>query len=484
MTSEEKYGGFMDWLKANAGSIMGLCAGNEDLAIRMVKAGYTPEEAELLTGMSLVEDKTIDQLATEKQIDPAELKPLLDQLGMKGSVWRVVGESETTYRLNDPIQYMLRSLMWPGQRHELALKVAPLANEFHRYSSSTPNMVPLMDRSTKETYDVPTHYMTIPIEGTVKDTRQMMPYEDVIDLLENHWSYYSVSACVCAVRNDLDPMVKDCDHPLERCLHMDNLGRYIVANGMGREVTLDEAKEIVRQAQEAGLFHSVNPITMDGLDTLCNCCTDCCYAMEYYYKYGSEWATLPSNFAAVDDPKKCMGCGECVEFCPMNAKRLRLKKDARGRVFEVEMGYKETQPGGRKVQFKNRSGQVATTDRNLCIGCGLCANRCSTQTIKLEARPAIRDIPKDYAELAEWQAAAAADHSGALSTESTVGTLMSSDEALAVMEKHIPGFGSAPGLDQAKSISLKMLAGYSEGWITDEALEAVDADLSKLEPRN
>ena len=38
---------------------------------------------------------------------------------------------------------------------------------------------------------------------------------------------------------------ENCDYPLERCLHMDNLGRYCVSTGRGREVTLEEAKEIL-----------------------------------------------------------------------------------------------------------------------------------------------------------------------------------------------------------------------------------------------
>ncbi|GAH09889.1 unnamed protein product, partial [marine sediment metagenome] len=76
----------------------------------------------------------------------------------------------------------------------------------------------------------------IPINKSINDTRQIMPYEDILKVIDN-FKYYSVSSCPCSHRHNLDDNFDDCKHNLERCLHFDDLGRYCVENGLGREIT-------------------------------------------------------------------------------------------------------------------------------------------------------------------------------------------------------------------------------------------------------
>ena len=69
---------------------------------------------------------------------------------------------------------------------------------------------------------------------------------------------------------------------------------------------------------------------------------------------------------------------------------------------------------------------------------------------------------------------------GPLSIDSSLGALLDDDKGKAILETHLPGISTMPELDQAKGMSLKALAPMSEGWISDQILEAIAKDLGKL----
>ncbi len=46
-------------------------------------------------------------------------------------------------------------------------------------------------------------------------------------------------------------------------------------------------------------------------------------------------------------------------------------------------------------QAKNKTGKVPEPDSSLCIGCGVCAHKCPTQSLVLERREVIVDPPED-----------------------------------------------------------------------------------------
>ena len=63
---------------------------------------------------------------------------------------------------------------------------------------------------------------------------------------------------------------------------------------------------------------------------------------------------------------------------------------------------KVDEKGGREVVYKNRTGKVSSADLKDCIGCGLCALRCTTGAVTLKARPVKIENPKDLDQLMEW----------------------------------------------------------------------------------
>lgn len=68
----------------------------------------------------------------------------------------------------------------------------------------------------------------------------------------------------------------------------------------------------------------------------------------------------------------------------------------------------------------------------------------------------------------------------ALSIDSKIGELLADEQAKAILEKYLSGLSNHPQLAMAMGMSLRAVAPMSQGMVTEEILQAIEADLSKL----
>jgi len=374
MSEQEIYQRFMDWLKQ---TWWGLPEADE--LVPLVMTTYTPEEASLLTGMPL-SGRNFEELAEMKQMDPVKLRQRLDALAKKGLVFRTVKGDTVRYSLNDSMFVNYRSTFWHGRTDERTKAMAPLVNQYYYHGG--------WDQYAD------THLKglrVLPIQETIEDTRQILPYEEVVKVLDSQ-DYFTVSICPCKHRKNIDPDSPNCTYPTEVCLHFGRLGHYIVENGLGREITRQETEEILRKSAEAGLVHGVSNY-QEGADTVCNCDPCCCLQFEAFHKLKHAEGMTPSNYRVRNNPNTCVGCGLCVKRCPMEAIQLEDAPEAKGRITRVIDKKK-----GNKKELKNKSGKVSVVNLKLCIGCGVCAYKCPTESLTLERHEVTEDPPKDARE--------------------------------------------------------------------------------------
>ena len=76
-----------------------------------IMAFYTPEEADLLTGIPF-SGRSLEELTEMKGMDPADLASRLDALARKGAVWRSVKGETIRYKLNDSFFVFMRGPFW------------------------------------------------------------------------------------------------------------------------------------------------------------------------------------------------------------------------------------------------------------------------------------------------------------------------------------------------------------------------------------
>jgi len=163
----------------------------------------------------------------------------------------------------------------------------------------------------------------IPIETAINGDTRRASYEEVSKYI-NEARILSVSDCSC--RTSREEMNQGCGHLKEdMCIQLGDAAEYYIRTGRGREITKEEAIDIIQRAERDGLMHQIPNTEGEGhTHAICNCCGCSCYAMRAAGMYNNP-DMVRSNYVSTINPDKCVGCGECVEVCPTNAIRLGQK---------------------------------------------------------------------------------------------------------------------------------------------------------------
>ena len=357
MSEKEIYSRFIAWLDKGWWHL----PASEHL-LPSIKAFFTPGEAVLLTDFPF-KPTELKKLANLKGCEPDDLAAKLDALARKGAVWRAERDGSLLYNLNDAFFIFFRGPFYAIPLDQATKAMVPPLNRYLRDG--------LMDQLA------PVHakaLRTIPIGQTVEDPRRIAPYEDVMGMIDSQ-DFLAVSNCACRQRKRVDPDSARCEHPDEVCLHFGDLAHYLVANGLSREITREEAKDILKMAADAGLVHAISNRQKE-VDTICNCCRCSCIFFESYHVLKHERSHDFSNYRLKLNPETCKACGLCVQRCPIQALAL------------------EESPLAKNKQSK--AAMLMNPDH--CLGCGVCVHKCPTQSLILELRAEIQAPPKDRQE--------------------------------------------------------------------------------------
>ncbi|WP_017416881.1 FAD-dependent oxidoreductase [Clostridium tunisiense] len=163
----------------------------------------------------------------------------------------------------------------------------------------------------------------IPIEQSISGETRRASYEEVSKYL-NENTIFSVSDCSC--RTSREVMGEGCGHLKEdMCIQLGHAAEYYIRTGRGREITREEAFEIIKKAEENGLMHSIPNTDGPGkTHAICNCCGCSCFALRIANMFVNP-DMVRSNYISQVDKEKCVACGECVENCPTGALKLGQK---------------------------------------------------------------------------------------------------------------------------------------------------------------
>jgi formate hydrogenlyase subunit 6/NADH:ubiquinone oxidoreductase subunit I len=273
-----------------------------------------------------------------------DLEQKLVSMGQKGELWAYELDGVRTFKM----------LPWLVGIYEFQLKImdrefAAMCDEYRTHLG--PVLIGFQPHISQ----------VIPIEKEIPVKQEALTCHQVSGLIESARSY-KLSECICKKKQGL--LGQPCSKPTEVCLIMDTMPGVLESSSWGGKViTKEEAYEVLRKAEEAGLVHLTNNVE-SGHWIICNCCGCCCGQLR------PAVMGLPnvvnSHYYAEINSELCSACGLCAD------ERCQVKAIQKGEDF-------------------------SSVIKARCIGCGLCASTCPTEAITMvHKKPGDRSfIPKD-----------------------------------------------------------------------------------------
>jgi len=312
-------------------------------SMRMLRIIFKPEEAEFINSVfdgPFVDPRTAEQIAEKIGRDKEEVRLVLEELAGKGLIFEFRSRADNNlYYTMLPMVPGVFEYFMEGEPSDEKREIAKLFDKMYRSWG--------MELGASNYPFI----RVIPVEKKLDVKAEVLPFERVSEFIRDARSI-SVMNCVCRTT------FNNCDRPLEVCFAFDSTADYLVKYKGARYVSFDEAIQILKKAEEAGLVHITNN-QQKRPTFICNCCPCCCGFLRGLTELHNPRTLTKSNFLPKIDNGLCTRCESCISICPMEA------------IFHHYPHNPELSDDEIKI-IEER-----------CIGCGLCSNKCPREAITM-----------------------------------------------------------------------------------------------------
>lgn len=312
--------------------------------IRILRRLFTREEAELALCLGVIPEEA-RVIARRARLSPEEAEARLEAMVRRGLVFSMA-------RTGRPALYMAAQFVigiWEYHVNDLDPELVRDVNEYIPH---------LFD---PETWKKSPQLRTVPVGRAVPVEHAVMDYERADELVRRQKKIL-VAPCICRREHKLAG--EGCDRIEEACLIFGMAADYYERRGVGRRIDTEEALAILARAEEEGLV--LQPSNSQKAVNICCCCGCCCQVLKNVARHPRPAEIVSSAFAVRLEEDACVGCGRCVDRCPMGALEL--------------------------------DGERVRLEAERCIGCGLCVTRCPKDALSLARKPRVPDVPRTYQE--------------------------------------------------------------------------------------
>lgn len=313
----------------------GYPAADDGVHLEILRRIFSPKDAAMTLRLKPVPEP-VEVIARRVRRPPDEVKTDLDAMADKGQIFKL--------RMRGVEHYAMAPFVigiWEFQLNSLDREMAEL---FERYA---PTLLTTLGGHE------PALVRVVPVNKRIDARAEIMRYDDLRQILASCNSF-RVAECIC--RKEMDLLGKPCNHTREACMSFARAAdAYEGMPEWGREVTREEALELLDRCEEEGLVHNTYN-TQGEPYFVCNCCSCCCGFLRAVTEHDAPYMLARSNYVSEIDVDTCSECGDCANGrCPTGA------------IVAADEAY--------------------AVDQGLCIGCGVCAVACEYDAIGLVPRP-------------------------------------------------------------------------------------------------
>jgi len=320
--------------------------------IRLLKHHFSAEEALIALAMSyrferieviidrltgvIKKIKALSSEAIPDALTPAEIRQHLNSMSSRTTIMQKERKGILYYCL-----VPLVIGMYEGRIFDLDMDYI---DAFNDYAHSMQHGLSLISTGVPQ-------MRTIPIEASITAVHDIMRYDDVKEHINNSDGPIFIVECICRKQSSMmgEPCKKT--QRTETCMVFGDLAKQLLKFSKGREVSRDEALEIIRENQKEGLV--LQAYNMQNPEVICSCCGCCCGMLSVQKMLPNPRVFTTSSYHAVIDPQKCIGCRLCEKKCQVDA-----------------------------LTFNKKQKKVSVVDKR-CIGCGICIPVCRAGALTL-----------------------------------------------------------------------------------------------------
>jgi len=324
-----------------------------ELLFKILEILFSEKEAALVSLLP-IKPFTAKKAGRVWKKDPAGAQKILDNLANRGILVDIDRNGESIYALPPPMAGFFEfSLM--RVRKDIDQKI--LSELFYQYLNVEEDFI--LELFTRGDTQLGRTFVHEPVLSN-ENALHVLDYERATEVIKSA-SHIGIGVCYC--RHKMLHLDRACHAPLDICMTFNNAASSLIKHDIARQVDVSECLDLLRQAYEHNLVQFGENVRRQ-VNFICNCCGCCCEALIAARRFAILDPIHTTNFIPDVDEEKCVGCGRCVDICPVEAMTL----------------VSSNHPGNPKRKH-------ARLNENLCLGCGLCVRSCTQDHIRMKSRP-------------------------------------------------------------------------------------------------